>query len=131
MAHARFAEVELLGFSAPNPEATHWAGDHLSLTLLWQAQVQPATDLRLALWLEGEQDAALTETTVGGRFPPSQWQEEQVVRQSLLLPLPADLPAGRYQLKMRLTRDGQPVPWGWGIIPRGSDLGLGSIDIRP
>jgi hypothetical protein len=129
--HARFGDVELLGFSAPSPETGLPAGGDLPLTLLWQARGQSATDLRLALWLEGEQDVALGESAVGGRFPSSQWYDDQVVRQGISLPLSRDLPAGEYQLKMRLTRDGQPVPWGRGLIPWGNDLSLGRVQIGP
>ena len=38
---------------------------------------------------------------------------------------------GTYHLKMRLTRDGQPVPWGRWLIPLGSDLDLGAVQIGP
>jgi hypothetical protein len=128
--HARFGDVELLGFSAPNPAVAHPPGSDLSLTLIWQARGQSSAELRLALWLEGERNVALAETAVGGAFPPRQWHEEQVVRQGISLPLPADLPAGEYQLKMRLSRDGRPVPWGRGLVPWGSDLALGRIQIH-
>jgi hypothetical protein len=31
---------------------------------------------------------------------------------------------------MRVTRDGQPLPWGRWLIPMGSDLDLGPVQIR-
>jgi hypothetical protein len=129
-AYARFGDVELLGFTPPDPAAVYYPGSALPLTLLWQARGRPSGDLRVAFWLEGADDAALGEEPLGGPFPAHAWQDGQVVRQWPLLRLPEDTPAGSYHLKMRVTRDGQPVPWGRGLIPLGSDLKLGEVQIK-
>jgi hypothetical protein len=129
--YARFGDVELLGFTPPDPAVTYAPGDALPLTLLWQARGQPQGDLRVAFWLEGEGQQPLGEEPLGGRFPAGQWREGQVVRQWPDLQVSEDVPSGTYQLKMRMTRDGQPVPWGRGLIPLGSDLDLGTVQIGP
>jgi hypothetical protein len=127
--YARFGDVELLGFTPPDPAVAYAPGDALPLTLLWQARGQPQGDLRVAFWLEGEGQHPLGEEPVGGRFPADQWREGQVVRQWPDLQVPGSVPWGTYRLKMRMTRDGQPVPWGRGLIPLGSDLELGMVQI--
>jgi hypothetical protein len=127
--YARFGDVELLGFAPPDPSATYVPGSTLPLVLLWQALGQPSGDLRVAFWLEANAERMLAEEPVGGRFPASAWWDGQVVRQWPVLHVPQDTPAGSYQLKMRVTRDGQPVPWGRGVLPLGSDLVLGEVQI--
>jgi hypothetical protein len=127
--YARFGDVELLGFTPPDPEVAYRPGEALPLTLLWQAQGQPSGDLQVMFWLEDAEEYPLGGEPVGGRFPAAQWGDGQVVRQWPSLQVPSDAPAGTYHLKMRLTRDGQPVPWGRWLIPLGSDLELGEVRI--
>jgi hypothetical protein len=62
-------------------------------------------------------------------LPADQWREGQVVRQWPDLQISEGVPSGTYRLKMRMTRDGQPVPWGRGLVPLGSDLDLGPVQI--
>jgi hypothetical protein len=127
--YARFGDVELLGFTPPDPQVAYRPGETLPLTLLWQAQSQPRGDLRVAFVLEDVQDHPLGGEPVGGRFMVGQWQANQVVRQGLDLQVPSDVPPGIYALTMRVTRDGQPVPWGRWLLPLGSDLDLGLVEI--
>ena len=84
----------------------------------------------MAFWLAGDVEVSLGEQAMGGHFPTGQWQEEQVVLQDPALHLPEGAPAGTYRLKMRVTRNGQPVPWARGMIPLGSDLDLGLVEIE-
>lgn len=127
--YARFGDIELLGFTPPDPNVVYGPGDLLPLILLWQAQGQPDGDLRVSFWLEDLGRYPLGEEPVGGRFPAGQWGENQVVRQQPILPVPDVKPPGTYRLKMRVTRDGQPVPWGRWLIPLGNDLDLGTVQI--
>ncbi len=138
-AYARFGDMELLGFTAPDPKAAYRPGESLSLNLLWQGRGQPAGALVVTFWLEGEEAHSLGEEAVGGRFPTDQWHDGQVVRQWPALQVPGDVPEGDYRLKMRLMREGAPsskangvpVPWGRWLIPLGSDLDLGEVQISP
>jgi hypothetical protein len=127
--YARFGDIELLGFTPPDPNVLYGPGDVLPLTLLWQALAEPAGDLRVSLWLEADGLYPLGKEPVGGNFPASGWQKGQVVRQQPVLQVPDIKPPGTYRLKMRVTRDGQPVPWGRWLIPLGSDLDLGAVQI--
>ncbi len=129
--YARFGPVELLGFTPPDPEVSYRAGKTLPLTLLWQALELPAGDLWVAFWLEGAGEVALGEEPVGARFPADRWSDGQVVRQWPELQVPDGIPPGTYRLKMRVTRGGQPVPWGRWLLPLGSDLDLGAVQIGP
>jgi hypothetical protein len=128
--YALFGDVMLLGYTAPEPGLGHHPGDVLPLTLLWQAQEQPSGELRVSFWLEDLDTQPLGEEPVGGDFPTGQWANGQVVQQLLELPLPGDLEPGTYQLKMLVVRDGQPAAWGRWLIPLGSDLVLGDVQIE-
>ncbi|MGD2205299.1 MAG: DUF2723 domain-containing protein [Anaerolineae bacterium] len=133
--YARFGDVELLGFTPPDPEVAYRPGDTLPLTLLWQAQGQPGGDLQVTFWLEDVEEYPLGGEPVGGRFPVGRWTDTlkgtggQIVRQWPALQVPGDAPAGAYRLKMRVTRGGRPVAWGRWWIPLGSDLDLGLVQI--
>jgi hypothetical protein len=130
-AYARFGEVELLGFTPPDPGVVYRPGDALPLALLWQALAAPAGDLQVSFWLEAGGLHPLGQAPVGGYFPASAWGQGRVVRQQPVLRVPDVESPGTYRLKMRLTRDGQPVPWGRWLIPLGSDLDLGAVQIGP
>ncbi len=129
--YGRFGDVELLGFTPPDPEVAYQASDMLPLLLLWQARGQPSGDLKATFWLEGNGEYRLGEEPVGGHLPSNQWYDGQTVRQWPALRLPEGTPPGAYRLKMRVTRDDQPVPWGRWLIPLGSDLDLGPVQIGP
>jgi hypothetical protein len=128
--YARFGDLDLLGFTPPDPEVAYRPGEALPLTLLWQARGQPGGDLQVTFWLEDVEDYPLGGESVGGHFPVGEWQDGQVVRQWPALQVPGEVPDGTYRLMMRVTRDGQPVPWGRWLIPLGSDLDLGRIQIE-
>lgn len=127
--YARFGDVELLGFTPPDLGVTYHPGDTLPLTLLWQAWDQPSDYLRVAFRLEEGQEVPLGEQAVGGRLTTDQWHDGQVVRQWSDLRVPEGTPAGTYRLKIRVSRDGRPIPWSRGLIPAGNDLDLGSVQI--
>jgi hypothetical protein len=127
--YAIFGDVELLGFTPPDPAVEYRRGEALPLVLLWQARGMPSGDLRIALWLEGDGEDPLNEEPLGGLFTTDRWQDGQTVRQWPKLQVRDGVPPGTYNLKMRVTRDGQPVPYGRWLIPLGSDLDLGTVQI--
>ena len=131
LANALFGDVELLGFTPPDPQAEVHPGDLLPLTMLWQAQHRPAGETQLLFWLEEGDSYPVGSEPVGGRFATAEWPDQQlVVRQWPVLTVPKTIPPGTYRLKMRLLRDDQPVPWGRWLVPLGSDLDLGSVQVR-
>jgi hypothetical protein len=127
--YARLGDVELLGFTPPDPEIPYQAGDSLPLTLLWQARGEPNGDYQLAIRLEAEGEHVLWQGAVGGAHASSQWQAAQVVRQWPVLRAPQQVPPGTYRLRMRVSLDGRPVPWGRWLLPMGSDLDLGIVQV--
>ena len=129
--YARFRDLELLAYTPPDPQTSYQPGDRLPLILLWQSRGLAAGPWRVSFLAEGLETHLLAEEPLGGSFDVAQWREGQVVRQQATLMVPPDLPPGTYRLKLRVIRDGQPVPWGRGLIPRGSDLFLGTITIGP
>jgi hypothetical protein len=129
--YGSFGEVELLGFTPPDRGRIHQPGESLSPVLLWQAREQPGGNLRLSLWLEGDGDVSPIDLAVGGPFPTDRWRPGQTVRQWPLLQIPDGILLGTYRLKMRVTRDGRPLPWGRWWIPLGSDLDLGPVQVGP
>jgi len=128
--NALFGDVELLAITPPDPRVEVHAGDALPLTLLWQVQHRPKGDLRLRFWLEGTKSYSVGDEPLGGLFGTAQWPNRQgVIRQWPVLSVAEGVPAGTYRLKMRLLRDGQPVAWGRWLIPLGSDLSLGTVQV--
>ncbi len=131
IANALFGDVELLGLTPADPGAERRPGDALPVTLLWQARHRPKGDLRLVFWLEGDKTYAVGGEPLGGHYATAQWPDQQLlVRQWPVLSVPEGIPPGAYQLKMRVLRDGQPVAWGRWLIPLGSDLELGPVQIK-
>ena len=127
-----FGDVELLGWTPPDAARAYGPGEALPVTLLWQARAAggPPEGARHALfWLEGTERIALGGAPLGGDFKADAWVAGQVVRQWPVLSVPAGTPAGSYRLTMRVLRDAQPVPWGRWLLPLGTDLTLGTVDI--
>lgn len=103
----RGEEIQLLGFSLarlgePAQERPLLrAGEAVELVLFWQALRAPQRDeLVLVRLVDRAGRVRLEHTTphVGGRYPPTHWQPEEIVRDPMHLRLPADLPPGRYRL---------------------------------
>ena len=129
--YALFGDVALLGYTPPDPGIAYGSNEKLPLILLWQAKGQPSGDLQIAVWVEGDGEHLLAQEPLGGSYTVEQWADGQVVRQELDLSLPGGVPPGTYQLRGRVTRDGRPVPWGRWLIPLGSDLDLGLVQVGP
>jgi hypothetical protein len=127
--YARFGDVELLGVTSPGAGAILRAGDTPPLELLWKAWGEPEGELRLVFWLEDGAPVPLGDEPLGGSYAADHWQDRQVVRQWPSLRIPDGTHPGMYRLRMRVLRDGRPAPWGRGILPVGSDLDLGIVEV--
>lgn len=127
-----FGEVALAGFDRypqgrpGEPSAPLAPGAALDMLFLWRATQQPTADWALTVRLldaDGAEVAATTGPLAGPRNPASQWAAGELARGEHSLPLPADLPAGRYRLQVAVHRPDEPRPGGW--------LGLGNVEVAP
>ncbi|MDH7488478.1 MAG: glycosyltransferase family 39 protein [Anaerolineae bacterium] len=105
-------DVHKLGFEGQRADLR--PGDAVHLTLFWRAVAAPRVDYEITI---GDRGAALSSTSqpAEGRYPTSLWDEGEVVRDDRFMLLPADLPAGRYDLYLaaRTLPDGK---WGDAVL---------------
>jgi mannosyltransferase len=97
-------DVSKLGYEHQPDEPLH-PGDIVHLTLYWQASRQLDTDFALTLQLLHEGRTPLVSRDVqpvGGAYPPTTWQEGEIVRDQHNLLLPADLLSGRYDFYLQV-----------------------------
>lgn len=130
-------------------------GNPLQFDLYWQAVDDPDDDFQIELELVRRSllPGAGTTVLVSQRVQPvadwtptSSWERGSVVRAHYALPIPADAPPGRYQLRLSVIgSDGQPLDLhgtrsrqilGWGVPHQalsGTDLALieARIESRP
>ena len=124
---ARFGALELLGYSRfklgaeHDPSAPLYPGDTVHLVLAWQALEARPDDVKIRLSLTDDMGRLVAERItrpLDGAYPLAGWQSGEVVRDSQLLPLPPDLPVGRYRLGLEVQRAadgarlGSPLPLG-------------------
>lgn len=114
-------QVRLLGSRANKlgadhaPETPLRPGEPLAVVLFWQAEQAAPTLPPLMLQLEGPGQASWPWQPVEGRYPPAAWSTGEVVRDPQTFFLPADLPPGRYRLRI--------------LAPEHREIELGSITV--
>ena len=97
-------QVELLGYNLPL--TTFRPGEPLPLTLFWQAESDLDKDYFVLLQLQAEDGTSWMlqrERPVSGSYPTTLWEEGEVMREQLDAHIPADVPSGRYALKVGLA----------------------------
>lgn len=118
-AQAVFAEnLQLLGYTlkATGPEGpgVYRAGGTLPMTLFWDVAHPPAADYSVFLHLC--QDCSVPPAAsddgppLNGYLPTSTWLPGKPARDDRSIPLPRDLPPGRYTLLLGLYRPGDASP---------------------
>lgn len=104
---ADFGLVRLLGHNLSKlgfehlPDEPVRPGDTLHLTLFWQAVGKIDANFTLTLQLQDETGNVVVNRDVkpvGGEYPPNLWGSGEIIRDQHNLLLPAELPAGRYEL---------------------------------
>lgn len=105
------ADLRLLG-ATPERDAIV-RNDFLRLALFWEAKQKPQTNYQIAVRLIDEQNTTALEQSnepSHGRYPTRHWSPGERVRDNHAFWIPADFPAGRYRLQVRLLdKAGQPA----------------------
>ena len=112
--------IRLLGYDLfklgyeHQPDAPIHLGDVLHLTLYWQAVDEPAADMELTLQLVDDENrvwATRRGQPVEGEYPTSLWEAGEIVRDQHNIPLPSNLPLGRYRiiLQAHSLPEGKPL----------------------
>jgi hypothetical protein len=98
---ARFNnKVVLSGFSLDSG-ANENGSPALKVVLFWQPVAELADDYTVFLHLRNSRNEIVAQydsQPLGGVYPTSQWQPGEQVIDPVIMPLPADLPPGTYQL---------------------------------
>jgi hypothetical protein len=98
---ARFNGVTLIGQRLPSGVVR--PGGQLPIETLWRGERELATSLTLTAELVGDsRTVPLGSSPLGGRYTTVRWQPGEIVRDRETFRLPADLPDGRYQLRLSL-----------------------------
>jgi hypothetical protein len=98
------ADLRVIGMELSHP-ATARPGDHVLVSLVWQATKTPRQNYELAMGLigeEGQAHATAPQPLVSASFPTSQWRRGEILKTHHTLLLPPDLESGNYSLAMRL-----------------------------
>jgi hypothetical protein len=123
---ADFGPLRLV--EAATPAAIISPGDSVPVELLWQAApdfaAEPLVVVVQLLDQAGQVAASLEAEPLGGRYPTTQWQPGELVRDRHTLLLPVDVAPGKYKLIVGLYRaaDGQR------LMERSAPFGLASKD---
>ncbi|MFQ5886394.1 MAG: hypothetical protein ACE5II_04070, partial [Anaerolineae bacterium] len=105
-----FGPLRLLGYNLSklgfehDSQAPLYPGDTLHLTLFWQAREKPKSEILLAIELTDSRGEAVTrrETSpVEGGYPPTAWEQGEIVRDQHYFLIPSS-PPGRYRLLLRV-----------------------------
>lgn len=97
------------GYSLPSNQAEQVVapGDHVPMTLFWQAQTQPDANYAIFVQLRDTANKILLSADhqpYQGLVPTSTWPAGSVIQEVIWLLLPADLPPGRYNIYVGLYR---------------------------
>jgi len=100
--------LHLLGYDVEPQEGL--PGQPVFVTLYWQAQLTPPTDVLVSLGVVSVSGEVLMATAFshpcGGAYPTSRWRPGEVVRDMYRLDLPPDLPNRSYVLVVRTSDRG-------------------------
>ncbi len=91
--------IQLLGYSIGEADP----GVNLPITLHWLANETPDNDYTVFVHLlsvEGEQIAGADAPPLNNDYPTSLWQKGDRIDDHHILPLPAEMPAGRYHIRV-------------------------------
>lgn len=96
-------EINLLGYGLSDRTLT--PGESLDLTLYWAPRGRPSRDYTVFVHLldnEGQIQGQADSPPRAGKYPTSVWDAGEVIADLHTISLPADLPAGEYQVAVGL-----------------------------
>ena len=99
------SDLLLLGYDLPDRVIE--AGNTMSLSLYWKVlrDIERDYQARIALYMEdGTLQAEAARLPVGGHYSTSNWVAGEILRDWSDVLIPATVPAGRYGLRLELTR---------------------------
>jgi hypothetical protein len=105
-------DVHKLGYRHQPDEPLH-PGDILHTTLYWQAVREMDTDFSLSLRLVDQHGLVVVSREVlpvGGAYPPTIWEDGEIVRDQHNLLIPSELPPGRYDFLLQIRGFGLERP---------------------
>jgi len=122
------AYARLVGYALPAAEAVR-AGAPLTVTLYWQALAPAPISYKVFAHLvgaEGTLRGQWDQFPGDGRFPTTGWQPGEYLTDTLAIPVPADVPAGTYRLRVGLydPGSGTRLPARGQDVPAGADYAL-------
>lgn len=131
---ANFAnQMSILGFEMA-PAGSVAAGQDLTLSLYWQAEATVGQDYQAFVHLADETGRPLAQKdgpAGGSVYPTSKWVKGEVVLEERVVPVPADMPPGEYQILLGVydlqTLQRLPVVSGAG----GDSVRLGTVTVDP
>ena len=121
--------LRLVGYSLVGEEFR--PGDGVPLTFLWQG-FGDLGECSPSLWFQDESGGRWGERAfpLGGEYHSPIWERGQLVRDWQSLLLPADLPDGRYRLRMQVLKGAKPLSRLYWLLPLGSIVDLGSVEVK-
>ncbi len=130
---AQFGPLALI--EAGTPVAAVGAGGVVPVDLLWQALEAPGEPLVVVIQALDEQGAVaanLEEQPLGGRYPTTNWQPGELVRDRHTLSLPADLAPGRYRLIVGAYQaaDGKRLTTRTGLLTESQSWIIKEFEVR-
>lgn len=124
--------LALVGADLP---ASAVPGKPMPVALYWQATDTSPHDYTRFVHLvapDGSLVAQADSQPLDGFYPTSFWHRGETVRDVAVPMLPADLPAGEYQVRVGLyTQDGGRLPVTQNGAPGGDSVALGTVSVRP
>ncbi|HEY7142445.1 MAG TPA: hypothetical protein VIE44_20310 [Methylomirabilota bacterium] len=126
--------VRFLGYTLGRP--TVRGGERLGLVCFWSAAHSLAGDLYVTVRLDGgTRHRPGTSAPLAGAYGPALWQAGEVVPGSQEIPIPRDLPPGRYMLEIRVwdPRASEPILRPRLEIPRAGTrwVALTEVEVQP
>jgi hypothetical protein len=129
---ATFGPIRLLGYEISRRSVA--PGEYVTLTLFWQADARPPTDLTVFTHIE---DSRIWGQNDGypacGTRPTSQWQSGDLIVESRDLRLDPATPAGQYPIRVGLydVATGQRSPATGADSEAGDHAVLGTLTVGP